>query len=81
MNFQARIVLGTLLVISSFSMFSQTKNVMIMDEKINKKVLIGYCDRSGLEEGVFGTYFTSQYELYEPKEANNQEVNRSNKQS
>lgn len=68
MNFQARIVLGTLLVISSFSMFSQTKNVMIMDEKINKKVLIGYCDRSGLEEGVFGTYFTSQYELYEPKE-------------
>jgi thiol-disulfide isomerase/thioredoxin len=69
MNFPARYILGTLLIISSFSVFSQTKNVMIMDEKINKNVMIGYCDRSGLEEGVFGTYFTSQYDLYAPKES------------
>lgn len=69
MNFPARFILGTLLVILSSSLFSQTKNVVIMDEKINKNVMIGYCDRSGLEQGVFGTYFTSQYELYTPKEA------------
>jgi len=68
MNFTARFLLGTLLIILSFSLFSQTKNVVIMDEKINKNVMIGYCDRSGLEQGVFGTYFTSQNELYFPKE-------------
>ena len=68
MNFPTRFILGTLLVISSFSLFSQTKNVVIMDEKINKNVMIGYCDRSGLEKGVFGTYFASQYDLYYPKD-------------
>jgi hypothetical protein len=68
MNFLIRCLLGTLLLISSFGLFSQSKNVSIQDEKSGKKILIGYCDRSGLEQGFFGTYFTSQYELYIPKE-------------
>lgn len=68
MNFQARFVLGIALMLLTISVFSQSKNVMILDEKINKKVMIGYCDRSGLEKDVFGTYFASQYELYLPKE-------------
>ena len=68
MNFHTRFVLSALLLVSAFSVFSQTKNVMIMDEKLNKEVMIGYCDRSGLEQGVFGTYFTSQNELYVPNE-------------
>lgn len=68
MNFSIRFLLGTLLLISSFGLFSQSKNVTITDEKSGKKILIGYCNRSGLEQGLFGTYFTSQYDLYEPKE-------------
>lgn len=69
MNYPARLVLSSILLISSFALFSQSKNVMIMDEKISENVMIGYCDKSGLEQGVFGVYFTSQYETYLPKEA------------
>jgi len=69
MSFSIRFLLGTILLISSLGLFSQSKNVMIEDEKSGKKVLIGYCDISGLEQGFFGTYFSSQKELYIPKES------------
>lgn len=68
MNFLGRLLLGTLLLISSLGLYSQSKNVSIEDEKSGKKILIGYCDRIGLEQGFFGTYFISQKELYIPKE-------------
>jgi len=51
------------------SLIAQQKNVMIMDPKLNQEVMIGYCDKSGLEKGIFGEYFTSQYELYQPNES------------
>jgi thiol-disulfide isomerase/thioredoxin len=47
---------------------------MILDEKINKKVMVGYCDRHGLEDGVFGIYFSSQYDLYFPNEGVSQKL-------
>jgi len=35
---------------------------MVHDTTINKEVLIDYCDRTGLESGEFGTYYTLEYE-------------------
>ena len=69
MKFPARALLVSIMLISSFGLFSQSKNVSIKDEKSGKNILIGYCDRSGLEQGFFGAYFSSQNELYMPKES------------
>ncbi len=48
-------------------LFSQTMNTEITDMKLNKNVLVGFCDLKGLEKGEFGVYFKSQYETYSPK--------------
>ena len=37
---------------------------MVHDTTINKEVLIDYCDRTGLESGEFGTYYTLEFEDY-----------------
>ena len=68
MNFPSRFVFVSIILFSTFSLFSQTINEVVMDKRINKEVMIGYCDKSGLEEGEFGTYFKEQYEQYLPKE-------------
>lgn len=57
------------LVFLSTTTFSQVKNVKIKDPKLNdQEVMIGYCDKEGLSEGMFGVYFQSQYEMYKPSE-------------
>jgi len=68
MNFPSRIVFVSIILFSSFTLLSQTINEVVIDQRINKEVMIGYCDRSGLEEGEFGTSFKEEYELYQPKE-------------
>jgi thiol-disulfide isomerase/thioredoxin len=57
------------LLFFSGTAFSQIKNVKVKDPKLNgQEVMIGYCDKKGLSEGMFGVYFESQYEMYKPTE-------------
>ena len=43
---------------------AQNKNKVIVDDKLNKKVLVGPCDRKGLESEVFIEYFQKEYKAY-----------------
>lgn len=50
----------------------QTKaqmNSMVVDPKTNSKMLMGYCDKKGLEKDIYGIYFKSQYDIYKPSES------------
>jgi thiol-disulfide isomerase/thioredoxin len=51
-------------ILLTSSSFAQTLNNMVNDSAVEQKVLIGYCDRAGLEAGEFGTYFLPEYEAY-----------------
>lgn len=51
----------------SSSLIAQNINTEIRDPKLNKDVLVGFCNEIGLEKGEFGVYFKSQYEVYSPK--------------
>jgi thiol-disulfide isomerase/thioredoxin len=46
--------------------FSQDKNKKIIDERFEKEILIGHCDRAGLSEGDFGIVFKEEYTAYKP---------------
>ena len=57
------------LVILPVFLFSQEMNKVVTDPKNSKEILIGYCDRSGLEKGEFGKYFEQYYDIYQPDKA------------
>ena len=40
-------------------------NRMVHDTTIKQEVLIDFCDRTGLEAGEFGTYYTLEYDDYQ----------------
>lgn len=46
------------------SAYSQEQNKKIIDERFEKEILIGHCDRAGLAEGEFGESFGSEYNAY-----------------
>jgi thiol-disulfide isomerase/thioredoxin len=62
------------IVISFFFLFlttlalGQPKNQKVWDEDLNKKVLVGLCDRHVLEQGDFGEIFQQEYSGYQPDE-------------
>jgi thiol-disulfide isomerase/thioredoxin len=41
-------------------------NRVINDPEQNEDILIGYCNRSGLEGAIFGAVFQEYYRIYEP---------------
>ena len=45
----------------------QKFNRVVVDKKSGKEVLIGYCTREGLKGDVFGSYFETEYNSYEPE--------------
>lgn len=49
--------------------FSQEMNRKIIDPKLNKEILYGYCDRGELEKGEFGKSFEEYYQIYEPEKS------------
>ncbi|MDP2723946.1 MAG: thioredoxin family protein [Bacteroidales bacterium] len=55
-----------LLIAIGIQGFGQTVNKVILDPAINKEVMIGYCNKSGLEKGVFADYFNPGFEKYKP---------------
>ena len=56
------------LLIAGFSIQAQEMNRKIIDERFNKEILIGFCDREGLQEGVFGKFFDQEYKDYVPQQ-------------
>lgn len=48
----------------SFSTMGQELNQIIVDQKSQKEVLIGKCDRNGLNLDIFKQYFTEGYSKY-----------------
>ena len=48
----------------SLGLAAQEKNKIIVDDELNEKVLIGLCDREGLESEVFNEYYKKEYEAY-----------------
>lgn len=47
------------------SLQAQKVNKKIMDAENEQEILIGICNRDGLQEGDFGNYFKEEYEAYE----------------
>ena len=43
----------------------EIKNKLINDDRSGKPMLIGYCDRSALEDSTFSWWFNSEYDNYE----------------
>jgi len=66
-NVRSAILFG--MVFLPVIVFSQELNKKIIDPKLNKEILYGYCDRSGLEMGGFGEVFEEYYQIYEPDRA------------
>lgn len=60
-----RILFLTLFVFT-YTQLSAQMNSVVVDPKTDSKMLIGNCDKSGLQKGVYGTYFDSQYDVYKP---------------
>jgi hypothetical protein len=58
-----------ILVLFVSSVLAQSFNQMAHDEKLDKDVLVGYCDSIGLHQGFFGVYYKTQHETYKPKES------------
>lgn len=49
------------------SSYAQEMNKKFHDPKLDREVLVGYCDVDGLEQGEFGESFTLQYKIYSPE--------------
>lgn len=62
-----KILIIALIVISGLQTIAQM-NSMVVDPNTKTKMLIGYCDKNGLEKDVYGVYFKSQYDVYSPAE-------------
>lgn len=62
-----KILVFALIVFGGFQANAQMNSVVV-DPKTNTKMLMGYCDKKGLQKGVYGTYFKSQYDVYDPAE-------------
>ena len=60
-------LLITILFLFSAQLFGQKLNKIISDPKINKKVLIGECNRNGLKSEIFKEYYKEEYKNYNPE--------------
>jgi len=64
-----RLTLFIVFLLPVHFIFSQNLNTIIKDADLNdKQVMVGKCDREGLQQNEFGVYFKSQYEVYNPAE-------------
>jgi len=63
------IIVSMLIVIVGLQAKAQMINSMVVDPNTKTKMLIGYCDKSGLQKDVYGVYFNSQYDIYKPDES------------
>lgn len=59
-----KIILGFLLFVS-FLIHAQDINKIVIDERTNKPMLIGLCDRTAFADTNFSWWFEPEYEFYE----------------
>lgn len=45
--------------------YAQEMNKKYHDPRLEREVLVGYCDLDGVEQGEFGEIYKSQYKIYE----------------
>ncbi len=62
-----KIIVIAIVAFSGLQIMAQ-KNHMIIDEKTKTNMLVGYCDKNGLEKDAYGVYFLNEYDSYEPND-------------
>ena len=63
-----RLLIIPIILFFGFQLTAQM-NSMVVDPKTKTKMLIGYCDKNGLQKDMYGIYFKSQYDVYKPADA------------
>lgn len=63
-----RTLIISLFIIVGYGLSAQM-NSMVVDPKTKTKMLIGLCDKKGLEKDIYGFYFKSQYDIYKPADS------------
>lgn len=61
------VVLGFIFLLSQ-ALIAQKVNSKVYDSRLDQEVLAGQCNRQGLTEGDFGSYFNPEYKAYNPSE-------------
>ena len=59
-----RTIILAMLILFSSGIIAQELNMVVMDKKLEKEVLIGKCDRDGLKLPVFAEFYNEGYEDY-----------------
>jgi len=62
----------------NLSMQAQEINKKIVDENLDEEILIGYCDRQGLQSCEFGSSYVHEYEEYIPQKKIIKKIKRTN---
>ncbi len=62
-------ILLFILMLNVISTYSQELNKIVFDEKANKKILLGNCNREGFKNEEFNHWFDSTYTAYKVDEA------------
>jgi len=61
------ILFNIIIFMSIFSVFGQDDlNKKVFDKKTGDSILVGYCNREGIEVGTFGEFFKNEYSVFEP---------------
>ena len=60
-------LLSVIFFLLCFNSYAQDVNKKIMDQKTQKEILIGLCNRDGLKAGDFGQHYQVEYGSYKPE--------------
>jgi len=55
-----------LVIFASTTVYAQEMNKIIVDKKSGKEILVGFCNREGLNSEIFADFFTEGYYDYTP---------------
>lgn len=59
-------ILMLAIIVFTYTQVIAQMNSTVVDPKTKSKMLLGYCNKKGLQKGIYGTYFKSQYDVYNP---------------
>ncbi len=63
-----KLVIVSLIILLGLKTTAQNINNTVVDPNSRVKMLVGYCDKKGLEKGNFGVTFKNEYGNYKPDE-------------
>lgn len=64
---RVRYIIISIIILFGYQAIGQM-NSTVLDPNTKTSMLMGYCDKKGLEKGVYGAYFESQYDIYKPSQ-------------